>query len=101
MLPPRTGRPERLRFYVVALLALCVSACAGPVATETTPADLTSLPPPPPTCTNPGDDPVGLAISEPQQAAGIPCLRYNVEIGDAPTRGPDDAPITIVMFSDF
>lgn len=101
MLPPRPGRPERLRFYVVALLALCVSACAGPVTTEPSGADLSRLPPPPPTCTNPGDDPVGLAISEPQQAAGIPCLRYNVEIGDAPTRGPDDAPITIVMFSDF
>lgn len=101
MLPPRTARPERLRFYVAALLALFVGACAGPGATETTPADLTSLPAPPTTCTDPGDDPVGLNISEPQQAAGIPCLRYNVEIGDAPTRGPDDAPITIVMFSDF
>jgi len=28
-------------------------------------------------------------------------LRYRVEVGDAPTRGPADAPVTIVEFSDF
>lgn len=36
-----------------------------------------------------------------QLAAGVPYLRFRVEIGDSPTRGPADAPITIVMFSDF
>lgn len=46
-------------------------------------------------------DPPGLPITEEQQAAGLPCVRYNVDVGDAPARGPEDAPVTIVMFSDF
>lgn len=46
-------------------------------------------------------DPPGLPMTDEQREAGLPCLRYNVNVGDAPTRGPEDAPITIVMFSDF
>ncbi|MCA9683196.1 MAG: thioredoxin domain-containing protein [Myxococcales bacterium] len=39
---------------------------------------------------------------DPQQlAAGVPYLRFHIELGEAPTRGPADAPVTIVMFSDF
>ncbi len=30
-----------------------------------------------------------------------PALRYRVEVGDSAVRGPDDAEVTIVMFSDF
>ncbi|MGB1700515.1 MAG: DsbA family protein, partial [Nannocystaceae bacterium] len=78
-----------------------VSACARP---SDAPAPAEPTPPvaaPLAACTDPGDDPAGLEMSAPQRAAGIPCLRYNVKIGDAPTRGPDDAPVTIVMFSDF
>jgi protein-disulfide isomerase len=36
-----------------------------------------------------------------QLAAGVPYLRFRVEVGDSPSRGPADAPVTIVMFSDF
>ncbi len=36
-----------------------------------------------------------------QLAAGVPYLRFRVDIGDSPSRGPADAPVTIVMFSDF
>lgn len=36
-----------------------------------------------------------------QLAAGIPYLRFRIEIDDSPARGPADAPVTIVMFSDF
>lgn len=46
------------------------------------------------------------AASEPepdpeQLAAGVPYLRYRVDVSDSPARGPADAPVTIVMFSDF
>lgn len=54
-----------------------------------------------PACIDTGDDPPGLTLSDPQRAAAIPCIRYNVDIEGAPTRGPADAPVTIVMFSDF
>lgn len=36
-----------------------------------------------------------------QLAAGVPYLRFRVELDDSPARGPADAPVTIVMFSDF
>jgi protein-disulfide isomerase len=36
-----------------------------------------------------------------QLAAGVPHLRFDVELGDAPRRGADDALVTLVMFSDF
>ncbi|NVB37993.1 thioredoxin domain-containing protein [Pseudenhygromyxa sp. WMMC2535] len=39
---------------------------------------------------------------DPEQiAAGVPYLRFRVDIGGSPSRGPADAPVTIVMFSDF
>lgn len=34
-------------------------------------------------------------------ARDVPHERFYVEVGDAPTRGPADAPVTIVAFSDF
>ncbi len=52
-------------------------------------------------CKLAGMDPPGLPITDEQREAGLPCVRYNVDVGDAPARGPEDAPITIVMFSDF
>lgn len=36
-----------------------------------------------------------------QLAAGVPYLRFRIEVGDSPARGPADAPVTILMFSDF
>jgi protein-disulfide isomerase len=42
-----------------------------------------------------------LDVSEAQKRAGIPHVRFRVDLGDAPSRGPEDAPVTIVMFSDF
>ncbi len=36
-----------------------------------------------------------------QVEAGVPHLRFNVALGDSAWRGPPDAPVTIVMFSDF
>lgn len=47
---------------------------------------------------------VGAGELEPdpeQLAAGVPYLRFRVELDDSPVRGPADAPVTIVMFSDF
>ena len=42
-----------------------------------------------------------LDVSAKQAETGVACLRFNVELADAPSRGPADAPITLVMFSDF
>lgn len=36
-----------------------------------------------------------------QVAAGILHLRFAVDVADSPSRGPSDAPVTIIMFSDF
>src|SRR5690606_20646262 len=36
-----------------------------------------------------------------QLERGVPHLRFKVSLDDAPARGPADAPITLVMFSDF
>jgi protein-disulfide isomerase len=47
---------------------------------------------------------VGAGELEPdpaQIAAGVPYLRFRVALDDSPVRGPADAPVTIVMFSDF
>ncbi len=38
---------------------------------------------------------------EPQQRGDVPFERFFVELGDAPVRGPETAPVTIVAFSDF
>lgn len=38
---------------------------------------------------------------QPQQRGDVPFERFFVELGDAPVRGPDTAPVTIVAFSDF
>lgn len=61
----------------------------------------------------PAEPPATGADPRAQAAAGLPGFdvgggerdvpheRFYVEIGDAPTRGPADAPVTIVAFSDF
>jgi protein-disulfide isomerase len=36
-----------------------------------------------------------------EQAASTEIERFKVPLGDAPVRGPKDAPVTIVMFTDF
>lgn len=36
-----------------------------------------------------------------QVAAGVPYLRFQIEVGSSPSRGSEAAPVTIVMFSDF
>jgi protein-disulfide isomerase len=47
-----------------------------------------------------GED--GQLQPDPEQvAAGVPHLRFAVDVADSPSRGPADAPVTIVMFSDF
>lgn len=56
------------------------------------------VPPPPQARADDVDRLPAFAADEPI-AAGPE--RYYVELGDAPSRGPADAPITIVMFSDF
>ena len=60
------------------------------------------------------EDPSAPTVGRGEDAASLPTFaeettepsaesieRFKVVLGDAPTRGPDDAPITIVMFSDF
>lgn len=38
---------------------------------------------------------------EPLDRSDVPFERYFVELGDAPVRGPEDAAVTVVAFSDF
>ena len=105
--PRPAGRPGaslalRAALGWVVSLSVLLGGCASPGASATDPSPVTATTPTElPACIDAGDDPPGLVVSEPQRAAGIPCLRYNVKVEGAPTRGPDDAPITIVMFSDF
>ena len=47
------------------------------------------------------DDKGELEPDPEQLAAGVPYLRFRVELDGSPSRGPADAPVTIVMFSDF
>ena len=42
-----------------------------------------------------------IASDQPQQRGDVPFERFFVELGDAPVRGPEAAPVTIVAFSDF
>ncbi|TPV94040.1 MAG: hypothetical protein B7733_17310 [Myxococcales bacterium FL481] len=42
-----------------------------------------------------------LRIPATQDAAGVPFVRFRIDVNQAPSRGPDNAPVTIVMFSDF
>lgn len=49
-----------------------------------------------------GEDADGLpAFETPAEGGGGPIERYKVGLGDAPLRGQADAPVTVVMFSDF
>ena len=90
-----------LRLVPLALFALCALACrreatsnpeAEPDAgTKKTPSASIGL-----------IDEDGQLEPDPEQiAAGVPYLRFHVEVDDSPSRGPADAPVTIVMFSDF
>ncbi len=45
---------------------------------------------------------LSLLIASTADAGGLPdVIRYRVPVGDGATRGPADAPVTIVVFSDF
>ena len=85
---------------------LVIAACAVLSCTQPRPASHEAEAP---SSDAPAREPTGPAVVgegklEPapaQLAAGIPHLRFQVEVGDAPRRGPADAPITMVMFSDF
>jgi protein-disulfide isomerase len=89
--------PRSLRLVTLALFALaCHRDPTTPPAAE------------PDEHAKAGDDRVamvgedGLLEPDPAQvAAGIPDLRFRVTVDDSPSRGPVDAPVTIVMFSDF
>ena len=92
------GRPPGRALGLVSALAL-LTACAGsgrqtadspqPVDPDRSRAeDADALPA------------FGSADSHTPDPDGEP-ERFVVELGDAPTRGPDDAEVTIVMFSDF
>lgn len=93
---------------VAAVLGLTALSLAAPGCAKRPGEEIAAAPDPAaapneplPECKLAGMDPPGLPITEEQRAEGIPCVRYDVPIGDAPSRGPADAPITIVMFSDF
>jgi protein-disulfide isomerase len=42
-----------------------------------------------------------IGVGTPAARAEIPQTVHRVEIGDAPTLGPDTAPVTVVLFTDF
>ncbi|MFV8749549.1 DsbA family protein [Nannocystaceae bacterium ST9] len=87
--------PRSLRLVPLALFALaCHRDPTTPPADEPgDPADDRSI-------GLVGED--GQLQPDPEQvAAGVPHLRFHVEVDDSPSRGPADAPVTIVMFSDF
>ncbi len=86
---------------MASLAGLLTCACARDRG-ETTPSEA-------PAAAAPGasDSSIGIVGGgelepDPDQiAAGVPYLRFRVELDDSPMRGPADAPVTIVMFSDF
>jgi protein-disulfide isomerase len=94
-----TGDPRH--FLTAVSLTLLVSSClrerGEPVPTSA----------PGTGAATPGDSSIGVVGAgelepDPQQiAAGVPYLRFHVDLDDSPVRGPADAPVTIVMFSDF
>jgi len=103
--PLAPSRAPRTAHASLALAALSLSGalCSGLVGckkptsaavTGTQPAALRS-------CFDPNGGSYSIDPSSDQLAAGIPCLRFDVDVGEAPSRGPADAPVTIVMFSDF
>jgi protein-disulfide isomerase len=79
------------------LTTLGLAGCKKPTKAPTAAADPTALG----SCFDPNGGDYAIDPSSDQLAAGIPCLRFDVDVGDAPSRGPADAPVTIVMFSDF
>lgn len=99
--PFRTPRALWLSLLMVFALVSCTGK-PGAVETPEAAGTTAVAPAPMPTCI--GDEPLiamGLGPSDPQVAAGIPCVRFAVDVDDAPSRGPADAPVTLVMFSDF
>ncbi len=97
---PCTAVPDRLPFVGLLLRALM--------------AVLAGLLVPLAACRHPGGGrgTTPIAGARAEDAAQLPAFtndspaageieRFIVELGDAPTRGPADAPVTVVMFSDF
>jgi protein-disulfide isomerase len=41
------------------------------------------------------------SVAPPRPSGPDPARAFNLPIGDSPTKGPEDAPITIVEFSDY
>ena len=95
-----------LTLLVCLLFALAGCAGSSKVAAVGTKSDAPEVAkkerPPLPACLT---DVMGMGpdldVSTKQAETGVACLRFNVELADAPSRGPADAPITLVMFSDF
>lgn len=83
--PSEACRSRRWRGHLTAGLTVLVNGlgCHTVPATAPVPAD-----------------PVTVSTAAEPAPAAEP-ERFFVEIGDAPFRGPSDAPVTIVMFSDF
>ena len=100
-------RPPSRKSADVALALVIGALCLAPACKKTReasepPAEPAARPDPAPATTVAEVDENGeITISPAQDAAGIPYVRFRVELGDAPSRGPADAPVTIVMFSDF
>lgn len=89
--------PRSLRVVTLALFAL---ACHPSPTTSPEPGEPGEQDKPEGSVGLVGED--GELEPDPEQiAAGVPHLRFHVEIGESPSRGPADAPVTIVMFSDF
>jgi protein-disulfide isomerase len=100
----RLPAPARLAFAGLVWCALGLApACKkdGPQAEPPAQASADAPPAPVESTVAEVDETGEIGIHPAQEAAGIPYVRFNIDVADAPRRGPDDAPVTIVMFSDF
>jgi protein-disulfide isomerase len=88
-LPARGGPPSPVALVL-----------AGLLATSCRPAEFAHITEPSTAAARDGDAEM-LPAFEVESEAEPEIERFKVQLGDAPTRGPETAPVTIVMFSDF
>jgi protein-disulfide isomerase len=87
--PRKAGRPLRAALLLSSVLAMSCRPAETTQPGESQNASMRS------------DDADMLPAFEVESEGEPQIERFKVAIGDAPVRGPDNAPVTIVMFSDF